>query len=362
MQETAALRGGKCLSKQYENSATKLTWRCEKGHTWDMTSHSIKQGGWCRQCIKVERKKLCLEEMHEIAYSRGGRCLSKKYISSYTKLKWQCKEGHTWHAMPNTVKRGTWCPHCYGNIKQTMEEMQEMALARGGKCLSKTYINANTKLIWQCKEGHTWSTMPYVIRAKKWCPYCAGKAKLTIEEMDQIAQAKGGKCLSKKYIDIDTKLKWQCNVGHTWSAVANAVKRGSWCPCCYGKIKLTIEEMQGMVLTRGGKCLSKTYINKETKLSWRCKEGHIWQATPGSIRQGTWCPYCARRVKLTIEEMYQIARAKGGKCLSKTYINNSTKLKWQCKDKHTWKAMPYSVKQYGSWCPICAINKRKTRK
>ena len=34
--------------------------------------------------------------------------------------------------------------------------------------------------------------------------------KLTIEQMQALAQAKNGVCLSKKYIDSKTKLRWQC--------------------------------------------------------------------------------------------------------------------------------------------------------
>ena len=34
--------------------------------------------------------------------------------------------------------------------------MQELAKARGGKYLSDRYIDAKTKMKWQCKEGHVW--------------------------------------------------------------------------------------------------------------------------------------------------------------------------------------------------------------
>jgi len=46
-------------------------------------------------------EKLTIKEMQEIAESRGGKCLSKEYVNNYTKLKWQCDEGHTWKATPN---------------------------------------------------------------------------------------------------------------------------------------------------------------------------------------------------------------------------------------------------------------------
>jgi hypothetical protein len=120
--------------------------------------------------------------------------------------------------------------------------------------------------------------------------------------------------------------------------------------------KLTIEEMQDLAKNRDGKCLSKEYLNANTKLLWRCEKGHKWEATPGSVKSGSWCRYCAGTVKLTIGEMREIAKSRGGKCLSKIYVNKKVKLKWQCSKGHIWKATPDAVKR-GTWCPACARSK-----
>ena len=48
--------------------------------------------------------------------------------------------------------------------------------------------------------------------------------------------------------------------------------------------------------SHGGECLSKRYKNAVTKLRWRCAKGHEWMATPNYLRNsGKWCPVCARR-------------------------------------------------------------------
>ena len=99
-------------------------------------------------------KKLTIEEMQEIAKSRGGKCLSKEYVNNYNKLKWQCAKGHIWEAVPYNVKRGCWCLICSGNMKLTIEDMHEIAKSRGGKCLSKEYFNNSIKLKWQCAKEH----------------------------------------------------------------------------------------------------------------------------------------------------------------------------------------------------------------
>jgi len=169
--------------------------------------------------------------MQAIAKKRQGRCLSKEYINSKTKLKWECAKGHIWEAEPTHIKSGSWCPYCAGKYR-TIEDMQKIATSMGGKCLSKKYINNRTKLKWQCRKGHVWETTPMIVKNGAWCPYCSGNARLNIHEMQRIAKKRGGRCVSEKYINANTKLKWQCRKGHIWEAIPNSVRRGSWCPKC----------------------------------------------------------------------------------------------------------------------------------
>ena len=80
--------------------------------------------------------------------------------------------------------------------------------------------------------------------------------------------------------------------------------------------KLTIREAKRIAEQRRGKCLSETYVNSKSKLKWQCEYWHIWKNTLYHIRKGQWCPYCAHRVRLTIEEMNNLAVKRGGRCLS----------------------------------------------
>ncbi len=116
-----------------------------------------------------------------------------------------------------------------------------------------------------------------------------------------------------------------------------------------------IADMQIMAKNRGGDCLSTFYVNNNTKLRWRCAKGHEWDAVPGSIQQGRWCPKCAG--KLCPDEAYQqlqeIAASRGGRCLSLGYVDGGEKLRWQCASGHEWDAAPYNIRR-GSWCHECA--------
>ena len=155
---------------------------------------------------------------------------------------------------------------------------------------------------------------------------------------------------------------WQeCKKGHRWEVTsARARSTDIWCPICTGVAIKTIEDMQDLVADRHGWCLSETYKNARTKLLWECSEGHQWEAPPGSITSGSWCPHCAGNAPYTIEDMQDVAAEHDGKCLSEKYTNNITKLEWECSEGHRWEAMPMKVLS-GNWCRKCYNAKQRKR-
>ena len=262
-------------------------------------------------------------------------------------------------------------PHKKGKLKYSIEDMQAFAKAKGGKCLSTEYTGINNKLQWQCKEGHTWFSIPnQIINVNTWCHKCAAiksgnNRRLTIEQMLLMAKERGGKCLSKIYIDNSSKLEWQCSEGHDWNATPSSIANGSWCPKCYYKRKGNImrgdlKTYQDIALERNGKCLSTEYIHCNSKLQWQCNKGHVWMANPGAVKAGTWCPYCANKIKKTIEDIQVIAQKYGGKCLSTEYIRDKP-LSWECAKGHVWKSTWRNVRK-GYWCKVCKSEKKKAAK
>jgi len=119
--------------------------------------------------------------------------------------------------------------------------------------------------------------------------------KFSIEDCHASAKLKGGKCLSKEYVNFSTKILWECKEGHKWEAAYKQIKRGNWCRKCYDlSRKCSIEDCQVLAKSKGGKCLSKEYVNAGTKMLWECnKESHMWEASYAHIKRGNWCPRCA---------------------------------------------------------------------
>ena len=71
---------------------------------------------------EARNKKLSLYHAHEVAKTKNGRCLSESYINVDAKLKWECEFGHRWEAsLYNVRKIGSWCHHCAGFAKLTID-------------------------------------------------------------------------------------------------------------------------------------------------------------------------------------------------------------------------------------------------
>jgi len=245
------------------------------------------------------------KKLKAIAKKNKGLCLSKRYVTAKTKLRWKCQKKHIWSATPDHVLRGQWCRKC-GTIKaadkkrSNIHEMRALARKKNGKCLSEKYIGSGTKLLWQCNLGHIWPAVPESITAGTWCPYCSGNSipkKERLKFYKEIAKQNNGKCLSRQYQSSRSPLEWECEVGHRWSAVPASIRQGNWCEKCLraksgSSQRGNIKEMQKIANDRGGECISQDYVNSQTELEWKCHYGHEWKAVPNSVKQGSWCPDC----------------------------------------------------------------------
>ena len=184
--------------------------------------------------IKEDLKRL--ETMRKYAISKNGMLLSDEYYGWHTHHKWECNScNYIWSMSPHGLINGKrWCPKCSKKAKSTIEEMHEIAKNRNGKCLSQKYINHHTKLEWECNKcNYIWSAVPFSIKNNNtWCPKCAKQIKPTITEIENLANEKNGKCLNpQEYKNAHSKLTWECDsCSKIWKASYSNIKRGRWCP------------------------------------------------------------------------------------------------------------------------------------
>lgn len=360
-------KNGECLSSEYINCHNLMKLKCQGGHIWDSSYVNIvHQNSWCPKCSKY--KKLSIADAHRVANERLGKCLSTEYKNAVTKLTWECYYGHIWEADLHGVKNKLrWCPQCNINIGEEItrkiiellfgtifikikpkwlngleldgysekynlayeydgmqhskfikhfHQTQENFEARKQKDLLKDKLcsDRGTKLI----------RIPYTIKYDEIKGYIVNKCNelniivpkdILIDyksfsdiykykdnkylEIKKIVESKNGILIDESYISSNTKVKVRCINSHEWEVTPKQLKDGDWCAYCSHKKKHTIEEMRNMAMKKKGECLSTEYINNSTKMKWKCAIGHIWETVPKSIIRGCWCPYCAGNIKVS---------------------------------------------------------------
>ena len=318
---------------------------------------------------KQVRLQAALQRLHDHAATLGGQCLSSEYSNTRAKVRWRCRFGHEWLAAPGTAlrKKGSWCPECAIEEKKLgLKSLKDHARSLGGVCLADSYTNVYTKVSWQCKFGHEWQAKPSnILYQKSWCPQCfrdsqrapgSTRRKIDLQTLREHASTLGGMCLADEYLNLKSKLVWQCACGHTWQASAGNVLNGkSWCPQCSQTRPLRLKLLRDHAAALKGQCLATKYINNSSKLWWQCRHGHEWQATPANIlNKGTWCPHCAKRAPIGLPRLQAHAASLGGLCLAESYQNVFRKMTWMCRHGHVWSASANSVLNSGTWCPDCA--------
>eukprot|EP01062_Namystynia_karyoxenos_P055006 TRINITY_DN4565_c0_g1_i2.p1 TRINITY_DN4565_c0_g1~~TRINITY_DN4565_c0_g1_i2.p1 ORF type:complete len:597 (+),score=72.23 TRINITY_DN4565_c0_g1_i2:50-1840(+) len=99
---------------------------------------------------------------------------------------------------------------------------------------------------------------------------------------------------------------------------------------------------------RGGRYLGHHPESGEPH--WQCAAGHRWEEAYSTIsrkRYAAWCPSC------NAAEAVQVARLRGGECLSPVAAQRTQKLRWRCAAGHEWEARMAAVVQDGQWCMRC---------
>lgn len=315
MRELARDRNGRCLSKEYIDRNTYLKWLCEKGHNFELTYTALKAGAWCKYCTMIDRRQVAIELMQEWATKRNGKCLTNTYVPKGKKWKWQCKKGHIFLMTRAIVNNGQWCPTCRIEEEngRNIFRMNELAAKFGGKCLSTKYIGTQINMEWECERGHRFKMSRENVKRGAWCQKCKNE-DIWVEWYKEVLNyvgKKGGKLLTDKLTDSTTKIKIECQKGHTWkTSPRSLIYRNTWCPYCYGKVPLSLEEMKATARSHGGKCLSKVYVNSKTHLQWQCAKKHIWEAPYHNIQSGNWCPTCGYEIVSRKMKAYKAAQKK----------------------------------------------------
>lgn len=106
--------------------------------------------------------------------------------------------------------------------------------------------------------------------------------------------------------------------------------------------------------SKGGEILDPRPVVKNDRVMVRCKEGHEWDVTVGSLLSlHTWCPRCAGNFQRTLEELDAIVQSRGGVLKTREYRGVDGSYDFECNLGHSFTNMFKKVEK-GQWCPICS--------
>ncbi len=377
-QEHAQSKGGECLSEEYINAQSHLTWKCSEGHVWNAAAKHVMFGSWCPKCNGKFSKEDGLEQAKQYAKSKGGECLSTEYVNSYSKLKWKCSEGHTWNSSYNILFKNYWCKKCssQSNInKDGLKIAQEYAASKNGECLSTEYLGTKKELTWKCENNHIWtSKYVNVVLSNSWCPQCSKYYQsehkvrnllnyLLNTEFHSSRPSWNINPKTNKPLELDgysekLKLAFEYQGEHHYEVgihnntledleyiqfkdkikIENCLKEGVELLIIDHKNKATDEEIINYVLD----------LLKEKKI--QIKDNTTLTVLKDKFSQQT------NHHKKYLEKAKNHAFSKGGECLSNEYVNSEGKLIWKCSNINhpTWEADYNYVVNKNRWCSHCS--------
>jgi hypothetical protein len=108
----AAEHDGYCLSTEFETTKEDLTWKCFRGHIWDMTLGQVKLGHWCHECTIINRRIKGMNRALGLIDEMGGSFVSGEYINVKSPLRVKCADGHEWTTHCGMLNNKNWCPDC----------------------------------------------------------------------------------------------------------------------------------------------------------------------------------------------------------------------------------------------------------
>jgi hypothetical protein len=176
------------------------------------------------------------------------------FRSMKEKAKFTDKEFGEWWATPNhVVHDGSGHPNRKKrNISQKLTKFNnikiaiDLALKNEGKCLSLEIKNCRTKLLWECKLGHSWyQNLNHIKFSNSWCPHCkfSKAAKSSAKNFYILNHWKDGSEIvcqgswEKKVVDFlnerNIYYRWQCEIftmpdGRTYRPDAFLVNENKW--------------------------------------------------------------------------------------------------------------------------------------
>lgn len=239
--------------------------------------------------------KYTIEDMQEIAKKRGGKCLSNEYINCKAHLEWQCENEHIWEAIPDSIiNNKTWCPHCkvYYNEEKCRWILEQIY----NKTFPKTRrLFSPYEIDGYCEElklAFEYNGKQHYMHHEKWHQ----------DKQDLVNQKNRDKIIKKLCKDNNIKLivipyfesRNDKNLEqYIFGELEIESFQINW-KDFYSNLSI-LKQLQKLAKKRSGELISEIYGGSNKSLIWKChKHNYEWSNSPAHIKEGQWCPKCGK--------------------------------------------------------------------
>jgi uncharacterized Zn-finger protein len=325
----------------------------------------------------------------DLAKEADGWDPSTIIAGSHRKLKWICKNQHTFVASvgSRSGKSKSGCPVCvnqkvlvgFNDIGTTRPDL---ALEADGWDPATVITGSNKKFAWKCKLGHCYTAaisdrMGNDKKQRKGtdCPFCSNhKVLVGFNDLKtthpQIANEADGWDPSTVVAGSSSKRNWRCPQNHTYSTgISLRALRGYQCPVCANKsvlpgfndlattdpeVALSAFDWDPRTVTRGS----------SEKKQWTCSEGHIFESPPmaRTRKKSRGCPYCSHQKLLVGFNDFATTNPKAAAEADgwdpSLFIGGNKSIKnWKCLLGHSYVLSIYRRNLAQVGCPYCGNRK-----
>ena len=363
---------GECLSDTYTDYNEKLIFKCLHNHTFYKSFRSINYfKSWCVECKKNEKinKKIndYYVKINNYIELKKGKCIKADIKNSLSLVTIKCNNDHIWTTNINKILyKSAWCRKCYNlEKKYTIDEIKEIAKKKGGECLSTSYENINSKLIWKCNNGHIWNAkLPSINCNDNWCPTCnyyIGE-EITRNIFNSLFNT----------IFIKTRPKWLngleldgYNKELSLAFEYNGIQHYKYIE--FFNKKKSLDDIMKNDSIKKEICTNNNinlivipydikYEDIKDNIIKTCKNLNIYIPNANADVNLDEIKKLTRNILYKIQN---IVESKKGNLLTDVYINNLSALKIKCNFNHEF-ITSYKRIKMGNWCPECAKKKKHT--
>ena len=363
-------------------SHKRLSWKCNKGHTWITNPKHRVNGTNCPVCAG-QKIVMGINDLAttnpKIAKQAYGWDPKKILAKHHQKYSWKCSKGHIWEASISARKGGSGCLVCTGkqvSVPHNSLSAEYPEIAKQAYLWNPETVTAKSGLRkkWICSKGHIWSSTVANRSSEnrqRNCPVCSNQKVLDgFNDLQtthpELAKEANGWDPRTKIAGSNKKCSWICSKGHTWESVLASRAFGkSGCPFCSGlSVWVGFNDLATthpqLAKEANGWNPTKVSSGKSKKYSWICVKGHKYEARVDHRASGVSnCHFCSgHKVLKGFNDLKTLnpSLAKEAYKWDPTRFTSgsSIKKKWICEEKHIWTAAIVDRKITG--CPTCSVS------